>query len=92
MEDGSRRAETEENELVSPKEYFANNFPYNETFCLDCQKFIANIYSAEYHVKRPSRKKILEGLYDPSVIRSKTLQIIMFLLKNQGVLSLQKED
>ena len=89
VEHASRRAETEENELVFPKEYFPNNFRYNETFCLDCQKFITNIYSAEYHVKRRRRKKILESLYDPSVIRTNTLQSAMFLLKNQGVLCLQ---
>ena len=92
MEHTSRRAE--ENELVSPREYFSNNFPCNEDFCLHCQKFIANIYHGKqiYHIKKPSRKKIFESLHDPSVIRSNTLQNVMFLLKNQGVLCLQKED
>ena len=73
MEHTRRKAEGEENELVSPKEYFSNNFPYNKAFCLHCQKFIANIYSTQYHIKKPNRKNFLESLYDPSVIRSNTL-------------------
>ena len=88
----SRRAEAEETELVAPKEFFSNNFPYIEAFCLQCQKLIAKIDSAVYHIKKQSRKKILDSSYDPLVITSNTLQSIMFPFKYQGVLGLQKED
>ena len=52
-----------ENELVSPKEFFPLIFLTNEAFCFHCQKFIANICSAEYHIKKRSRKKILFGVH-----------------------------
>ena len=56
MEHTSRRAESEENEFVSPKECFSKSFPCNKTFCLHFQNFIANIYSAEYHKKTKQKE------------------------------------
>ena len=40
----------QENEFVSPKEYFSNT--QNGAFSLHCQKVIGNIYAAEYHIKK----------------------------------------
>ena len=59
---------------MSQKEYFYN-FPYKKAFCLHCQKFIANIHSTQYHIKKPSRKKILKAcvilqLLDPMLCLS----------------------
>ena len=72
---GRAHRKAEENELVSPREYFFNNFPGNGAFCLHCQKFIANIYSAEYHIKKNQAERkfrkagIILHLLDPILCR-----------------------
>ena len=66
---GGTYRKVRENELVSPKEYFSNTFPENGAFSLHYQKFIANRYGAEYHIKKnQSERKFQQA--------SKILQLI----------------